>query len=663
MKRVGIKPKPSFRTDNEHKVDRSHDSINSKLGEEQNTSLKTLSNDRKAEDSENGFHSGIEKDSEAMDRKLKKFLDDDDLMNSYLREEQISSSQSRSRKKISPAILELLEAKKRILTTLWEDSETNWAHRETFMHSHFNDDAHKNFEQISKETMRVFEIRWLDLRIKGLIEQRENSLRSLRNICEKNSLHPKETGYIDCKIFEKLLGDEIVLFRTISLYIIEYIETWKSKQTETDRDVYLFEDNDYILKMATDLKPLVERFSQLFNYLEEKDLNFQSPLFLPKNPRMYFKYYGQRLDKDALDNSDFEENQSIYSKGTSGTLDDGSSFFLTSVKKSSDDFSDEEEEMEIRPTRDTATNRSMRSATSQNTINMLIALNQEIARKAPQTGSFGKVQHFNEETTLLEEDAADLDDDENRLVYNRVMSADKQSDISQPTDLLEQIQVQMQLPPLLVNQAYSDRTKRHKKYTEPLISIRHEDLLEQLERRNPLHYKDLMEKDLIEFSSDLQNNTQEHLSSKKDKELLRSLLSESESNTMDMIQTLDEQTKVHNIDLASTKKVLLKKDKLIQKFKQQEEKNQLNEMYEKMMEEQRAAKAKLEILRKRHIASTYASHSKSQPSITNAPRLKFAPPDPVREMRRLALAEKHIASMRELQALTTIIFNKFALIL
>ncbi|KAF0985198.1 hypothetical protein FDP41_000237 [Naegleria fowleri] len=646
MKRARIKSKTvSHRVDDDHKVDRSHDSINSKLGsEDQNTSLKTLSNDRKAEYSENGLHSGLEKESEAMDRKLKKFLDDDDLMNSYLREEQISSSQSRSRKKISPAILELLEAKKRILTTLWEDSETNWAHRETFMHSHFNEDAHKNFEQISKETMRVFEIRWLDLRIKGLIEQRENSLRSLRNICEKNSLHPKESGYIDSKLFEKLVGDEIVLFRTISLYIIEYIETWKSKQTETDRDVYLFEDNDYILKMSSDLKPLVERFSQLYNYLEEKELNFQSPLFLPKNPRMYFKYYGQRLD--ALENSDFEENQSIISKTTSGTLDEGSSFFLTSVKKNSDDFSDDEE-LEIKPTRDTATNRSMRSATSQNTINMLIALNQEIARKAPQTGSFGKVQHFNEETTLLEEDPDDLDDDENRLVYNRVMSADKQSDISQPKDLLEQIQVQMQLPPLLVNQAYSDRTKRHKKYTEPLISIRHEDLLEQLERRNPLHYKDLMEKDLIEFSSDLQNTfNQEHSSSKRDKDLLRSLLSDSESNTMEMIQTLDEQTKVHNIDLASTKKVLLKKDKLIQKFKQQEEKNQINEMYEKMLEEQHAAKTKLEILRKRHIASTFANAKSPQATSTtiNTLRLKFAPPDPVREMRRLALAEKHIAA-------------------
>ena len=144
-------------------------------------------------------------------------------MSAHLREEQISLSYNRGRKKISPAVLELLDAKKRILSTLWEDSETNWAHRETFMHSNFNDDAHKNFENISKETMRVFEIRWLDLRIKGLIEQRENSLRSLKNICQKCILSPKDPSHVDSKTLGKLLGDEIVLFRTVSLYIIEYI--------------------------------------------------------------------------------------------------------------------------------------------------------------------------------------------------------------------------------------------------------------------------------------------------------------------------------------------------------------------------------------------------------------------------------------------------------
>lgn len=68
MKRARIKSKTvSHRVDDDHKVDRSHDSINSKLGsEDQNTSLKTLSNDRKAEYSENGLHSGLEKESEAM---------------------------------------------------------------------------------------------------------------------------------------------------------------------------------------------------------------------------------------------------------------------------------------------------------------------------------------------------------------------------------------------------------------------------------------------------------------------------------------------------------------------------------------------------------------------------------------------------------------------
>jgi len=154
---------------------------------------------------------------------LKKFLDDDHAMNAQNQESSLMAKYKSGRKKISPAVLELLDAKKRILSTLWEDSDTNWAHRETFMHSNFNEDAHKNFGQISKETMRVFEIKWLDLRIKGLIEQRQTSLRSIRNLCHKTSLRPNEPGYVDQKLFERAMTDEIVLYRTISLYIIEYI--------------------------------------------------------------------------------------------------------------------------------------------------------------------------------------------------------------------------------------------------------------------------------------------------------------------------------------------------------------------------------------------------------------------------------------------------------
>ena len=220
MKKGVLKSKPSFKKDDDHKEDTPKFST---TVDEANSLLKFSLNDRKAEEAENDFKAGIDKESQAMEQRLKKFLEDDHLMNSHLREEQITSSHNRARKKISPAVLELLEAKKRILSTLWEDSETNWAHRETFTHSNFNDDAHKNFENISKETMRVFEIRWLDLRIKGLIEQRENSLRSLKNICQKSSLSPKDPSFVDVKTLGKLLGDEIVLFRTVSLYIIEYI--------------------------------------------------------------------------------------------------------------------------------------------------------------------------------------------------------------------------------------------------------------------------------------------------------------------------------------------------------------------------------------------------------------------------------------------------------
>jgi hypothetical protein len=58
-------------------------------------------------------------------------------------------------------------------------------HRETFLHSNFRGSVHENYKSISDETYRVFEIRWLDLRIKGLIEQREVSKLNFNLICEK----------------------------------------------------------------------------------------------------------------------------------------------------------------------------------------------------------------------------------------------------------------------------------------------------------------------------------------------------------------------------------------------------------------------------------------------------------------------------------------------
>lgn len=71
------------------------------------------------------------------------------------------------------------------LNKLWEDIDANWMHRETFVHSNFRGNPHENYQSISNETLRAFEVRWLDLRILGLIEQREHSLAKLKELNSK----------------------------------------------------------------------------------------------------------------------------------------------------------------------------------------------------------------------------------------------------------------------------------------------------------------------------------------------------------------------------------------------------------------------------------------------------------------------------------------------
>ena len=393
------------------------------------------------------------------------------------------------------------------------------------------------------------------------------------------------------------------------------------------------------MNMANDLKLALEKYPQLQKFFNDKELNSNSPLAIPNNPRMYIKYFGAKRE-DIPQNQDATMHQSMISNITkqNQTADNTSSFFLTSMKKT-DDYSDDEyeDQEEVLTNKREGSKNSVRSLDSNNTYLQLRAMNEEVARKAPQSGSFGRVMHFSESNSVAPEEEEQTDflveEGDHNLsdIFVRAASAGKQSVVSNPKDLIEQIQVQMQLPALLVNQSYTDRMKRHKKYTEPLVSIRHEDLLEQLERQNPMNYKDLMEKDLIDYSSEFKRNAQKDM----DKNHLKALLSESAS-TVELAQTLDDQMKVHNIDLSATKKVLLKREKLLQKFKQQEEKEQLDEMYNRAMEEERANRVKLDMLRKRHIASNLSNNT------TDAPKVEFAPPDPVREMKRLALAERNI---------------------
>ena len=70
------------------------------------------------------------------------------------------------------------------LQKLWDDLDESWMHRETFLHQAFSS-PYDNFSLISNETLRLFEIRWLDLRVQGLIEQRETCLKRIADISEK----------------------------------------------------------------------------------------------------------------------------------------------------------------------------------------------------------------------------------------------------------------------------------------------------------------------------------------------------------------------------------------------------------------------------------------------------------------------------------------------
>ena len=77
------------------------------------------------------------------------------------------------------------------------------------------------------------------MRIQGLIEQREGSLRKIADIAEKRN--PR-----DLKANQKLIEDELVVFRTLSLYILEYIQTWtvSTRQRFSERNINTLASQD-----------------------------------------------------------------------------------------------------------------------------------------------------------------------------------------------------------------------------------------------------------------------------------------------------------------------------------------------------------------------------------------------------------------------------------
>src|SRR5690606_7100475 len=124
----------------------------------------------------------------------------------------------------------------------------------------------QDYQPISKETMRAFEIRWLDLRIQGLIEQRENTLSRLKKLASSStstsatdigdgdnqmewdvnafddstggSRSPTSRREKHREAFLNYMLEELQIYRTLTLYITEYILTWCERQP--NKETYIW---------------------------------------------------------------------------------------------------------------------------------------------------------------------------------------------------------------------------------------------------------------------------------------------------------------------------------------------------------------------------------------------------------------------------------------
>ncbi len=93
--------------------------------------------------------------------------------------------ESKPKSQNSVVVQDLLSSRKEVLNKLWEDTDAGWMYRDTFLHKHFKGSFYENYKSISQETLRLLEARWLDLRIQGLIDQREISLQQILSHCNK----------------------------------------------------------------------------------------------------------------------------------------------------------------------------------------------------------------------------------------------------------------------------------------------------------------------------------------------------------------------------------------------------------------------------------------------------------------------------------------------
>lgn len=421
--------------------------------------------------------------------------------------------------------------------------------------------------------MRVFEIRWLDLRIVGLIEQRETCLKQIGDMCTPitrrvnsrgSSRDPINTatvttfnsyGNFESAAFRKLLIEQIQIYRTLSLYVAEYIVTWKSKQF--DKLTYNWRGIDYLVKMATDFKQLCEKNKKLTQFLEQKNLE-ASPLVIPRNPHLYHQYY-QKMNNKRKNMVSFsteeDDNESTASIDSFLRVDEndemdhvdvpgaglasGRTSQLNNIGSQVGDFNEQQVQQEVQSQDDDFHTKSA---------------------SRPQTGRFGKINKFS--STLdqeVDEGFFITETSVGKIPMNKIKQTETLSSTlnnqtrkkNGSSEILEDIQLQMSLPPLLVHQHYNDRSRRHKKYSEPLVTIRHEDLLDELEAENPhMAYKG---KPLINKSKELLSGQ-----ALSENSAQRSVFVAPIHSIEDTLRNLDDQSKIHKVSLKSTKKALMR---------------------------------------------------------------------------------------------------------
>jgi hypothetical protein len=399
------------------------------------------------------------------------------------------------------------------LHKLWEDLDENWGHRETFLHQAFSS-PHEHFSLISNETLRLFEIRWLDLRVLGLIDQRETCLKRIADVSEKRN--PR-----DLKRNQKLIEDDILIYRTLTLYISEYIQTWLSKNP--DKKCYLWNGKDYLLKMNNDYTKMVNRSKRLLTIVEELQLTVTT-LCLPKKPHLYFKFFAEKakrqqeiLDPNKQSDEKFEHRSrtpsaysasqfDLYPNTTNGTQQSSEAVTPLNGLRGS---------MSRLPT--TAGTEATPTAA-------ITDINTSIQSVPQPIPHFGKVLKFQKRVNLedIREDQLYSPNTKAFITGIDYNESDKQKSVKfsdqitppkanksakEPEKIKDEIEQQMHLPPLLIHQSFKERKKRHKKYSEPLCSIRHEDLMEKLQEDQPWYVTELLNRKKNALSDSKQSPT------------------------------------------------------------------------------------------------------------------------------------------------------------